>query len=69
VSDPDDYEDIDARSDVSELNEFERFDFGPAANSRGGSAAGNSLNYFASHNTPTSERGSPFGHDGTYERW
>ncbi len=70
VSDPDDYEDIDAHSDVSELNEFERFDFGEDAGSRGGSAAGGgSLKYFASHNTPTSERGSPFGQDGRYERW
>lgn len=70
VSDPDEYEDIDAKSDVSSLNEFERFDFGPTAGSRGGSAAGHSLNYFAaSHNSPSAGRGSPFGNDTTYERW
>ncbi|KAK6365683.1 hypothetical protein LTS17_011070 [Exophiala oligosperma] len=71
VSDPDDYEDIDAKSDVSSLNEFERFDFGPTAGgSRGGSAAGHSLNYFASQNSPSAGRGSPFGgNDTTYERW
>ncbi|KAK5329728.1 hypothetical protein LTR93_001315 [Exophiala xenobiotica] len=75
VSDPDEYEDIDAKSDISSLNEFERFDFGPAATARGGSsqggsAAGQSLNYFASHNSPAGGRGSPFGNDTTtYERW
>ncbi|KIW51301.1 hypothetical protein PV05_10038 [Exophiala xenobiotica] len=72
VSDPDEYEDIDAKSDISSLNEFERFDFGAAAagaGSRGGSAAGQSLNYFASHNSPAGGRGSPFGNDATYERW
>jgi len=69
VSDPDEYEDIAAKSDVSSLNEFERFDFGEATQSRGGSAAGGSLNYFASHNSPASGRGSPFGTVVTHERW
>ncbi|KIX01393.1 uncharacterized protein Z518_09119 [Rhinocladiella mackenziei CBS 650.93] len=69
VSEPDEYEDIAAKSDVSSLNEFERFDFSTDAGSRGGSAAGGSLNYFASQNNPASERGSPFGSVGTHERW
>ncbi|KIW21291.1 hypothetical protein PV08_01871 [Exophiala spinifera] len=72
VSDPDEYEDIDAKSDVSSLNEFERFDFGPTAGGSrgGGSAAGHSLNYFAAQNSPSAGRGSPFGdNDTTYERW
>jgi hypothetical protein len=70
ISDADDYEDIAAKSDVSSLNEFERFDFGETASSRGDSAAGNSsLNYFASHNSPAHGRdGSPFG-NGFLERW
>lgn len=68
VSDADDYEDIDAKSDISSLNEFERFDFTDGANSRTGSAAGNSLNYFAAQNSPASGRGSPFGNV-TLERW
>lgn len=68
ISDADEYEDIDAKSDVSSLNEFERFDFSEAANSRTGSAAGNSLNFFAAQNSPASGRGSPFGNL-THERW
>lgn len=69
VSDADDYEDIDAKSDVSSLNEFERFDFGEDAGSRSGSAAGASLNYFAAQNSPASGRGSPFGNVVPHERW
>jgi hypothetical protein len=68
VSDADEYEDIDAKSDVSSLNEFERFDFTDGAGSRTGSAAGNSLNYFAAQNSPASGRGSPFGNV-VHERW
>ncbi|KEF63820.1 uncharacterized protein A1O9_01798 [Exophiala aquamarina CBS 119918] len=68
VSDADEYEDIDAKSDVSSLNEFERFDFTDAAGSRTGSAAGHSLNYFAAQNSPASGRGSPFGNV-VHERW
>lgn len=69
VSDPDEYEDIAAKSDVSSLNEFERFDFGPEAHKTGGSAAGASLNYFATQNSPAGGGGSPFGDGATYERW
>ncbi|KAK5058731.1 hypothetical protein LTR84_010995 [Exophiala bonariae] len=68
ISDADEYEDIDAKSDISSLNEFERFDFTDGANSRTGSAAGHSLNYFAAQNSPASGRGSPFGNV-TLERW
>jgi len=68
VSDADDYEDIDAKSDISSLNEFERFDFTDGAGSRTGSAAGHSLNYFAAQNSPASGRGSPFGNV-VHERW
>jgi hypothetical protein len=69
VSDADEYEDIDAKSDVSSLNEFERFDFGTGVGSGRGSPAGNSLTYFAATNSPASERGSAFGTAGTHERW
>ncbi|KAI1613798.1 hypothetical protein EDD36DRAFT_207871 [Exophiala viscosa] len=69
VSDPDEYEDIAAKSDVSSLNEFERFDFGPEAGNRGGSGAPASINYFAAHNNPAGSGGSPFGNGTTYERW
>ncbi|EXJ78154.1 hypothetical protein A1O3_09315 [Capronia epimyces CBS 606.96] len=75
VSEADDYEDIEAKSDVSSLNEFERFDFGPDVDSRTGSAAGASLNYFASQNHSRnggggsgSGSGSPFG-NAMHERW
>ena len=41
VSDLDHYEDIDAKSDVSSLNEFERFEFeSERGDGRGSSAAG-----------------------------
>ncbi|ETI26374.1 hypothetical protein G647_03151 [Cladophialophora carrionii CBS 160.54] len=71
VSDADEYEDIDAKSDVSSLNEFERFDFGTGIGigSGRGSPAGNSLTYFAATNSPASERGSAFGTTGVHERW
>ncbi|KAK4940529.1 hypothetical protein LTR10_019403 [Elasticomyces elasticus] len=69
VSDPEEYEDIAAKSDVSSLNEFERFDFGPEARNRGGSGAAASMNYFAAHNSPAGSGGSPFGNGTTYERW
>ncbi|RVX69225.1 hypothetical protein B0A52_07201 [Exophiala mesophila] len=69
ISDADEYEDIDAKSDISSLNEFERFDFGEGAGSRSGSAAGTSLNYFAAQNSPASGRGSPFGTVLPHERW
>ena len=70
VSDAEDYEDIDAKSDVSSLNEFERFDFGAGIGSGRNSASGNSLSYFAATNSPAaSERGSAFGTAATHERW
>lgn len=69
MSDPDDYEDIDAKSDVSSLNEFERFDFGAEVTSSRGSGGGGSLNYFATQNSPATGRGSPFGNGATHERW
>lgn len=70
VSEPDDYEDIEASSDVSSLNEFERFDFGPGVGSRSGSAAGASLNYFSSQNNPGGGgNSSPFEASSTHERW
>ncbi|EHY59781.1 hypothetical protein HRR83_008318 [Exophiala dermatitidis] len=72
VSEPDDYEDIEAKSDVSSLNEFERFDFGPdIGGSRGGSSAGvASLNYYASQHNFGNGSGSPFGDQhATHERW
>ncbi len=70
VSDAEDYEDIDAKSDVSSLNEFERFDFGKGIGSGRGSPAGTSLTFFAAANSPAaSERGSAFGGHGTHERW
>ncbi|KIX92166.1 uncharacterized protein Z520_12159 [Fonsecaea multimorphosa CBS 102226] len=68
VSDADDYEDIEAKSDVSSLNEFERFDFGTDINGGRSSGGGNSLTFFAAQNSPASERGSAFG-TGTHERW
>ncbi|KAJ9615305.1 hypothetical protein H2200_001380 [Cladophialophora chaetospira] len=70
VSDAEEYEDIDAKSDVSSLNEFERFDFGAGIGSGRGSPAANSLTYFAATNSPaTSERGSAFGTATIHERW
>jgi hypothetical protein len=70
VSDADEYEDIDAKSDVSSLNEFERFDFGNGIGSGRGSPGGNSLTYFAARNSPAgSERGSAFGTSTVLERW
>ncbi|KAH0842235.1 hypothetical protein FOPE_07346 [Fonsecaea pedrosoi] len=69
VSDADDYEDIEAKSDVSSLNEFERFDFGTDVNGGRGSAGGGSLTFFAAQNSPASDRGSAFGNAGTHERW
>ncbi|OAP63933.1 hypothetical protein AYL99_03160 [Fonsecaea erecta] len=69
VSDADDYEDIEAKSDVSSLNEFERFDFGTDINGGRGSAGGGSLTFFAAQNSPASDRGSAFGTGGTHERW
>ncbi|KIW22751.1 uncharacterized protein PV07_11017 [Cladophialophora immunda] len=69
VSDADDYEDIEAKSDVSSLNEFERFDFGTDVNGDRGSAGGGSLTFFAAQNSPASDRGSAFGTAGTHERW
>ncbi|KIW92303.1 uncharacterized protein Z519_07287 [Cladophialophora bantiana CBS 173.52] len=69
VSDADDYEDIEAKSDVSSLNEFERFDFGTDINGGRGSAGGGSLTFFAAQNSPASDRGSAFGTAGTHERW
>ncbi|EXJ56599.1 hypothetical protein A1O7_06943 [Cladophialophora yegresii CBS 114405] len=69
VSDADEYEDIDAKSDVSSLNEFERFDFGTGIGRGRGSPTGNSLTYFAAANSPASERGGAFGTTGIHERW
>ena len=69
VSDPDEYEDIAAKSDVSSLNEFERFDFGPEARNRRGSGAAASMNYFAAQHSPADGGRSPFGNGTTYERW
>ena len=64
VSDADDYEDLEAKSDVSSLNEFERFDFGGGIGSGRGSPAGGSLTLrdFGAVNSPAaSERESAFG--------
>ena len=69
VSDADEYEDIDAKSDVSSLNEFERFDFGNGIGSGRGSPTGPSLTFFAAQNSPASERGSAFGTNNALERW
>jgi hypothetical protein len=69
VSDGDEYEDIAAKSDVSSLNEFERFDFGDGIASGRGSPAAPSLTYFAAQNSPASPRGSALGTHTTLERW
>jgi len=56
ISAPDDYEDIDAKSDVSSLHELDRFNFGDD----GGNGRGHQYNYYHA----SSGTGSPFG-----ERW
>jgi hypothetical protein len=55
VSDLGEYEDIDAKSDVSSLNEFEKFEFDSARGSRAGSAQGEGVRGLG-FGTPTSFR-------------
>ena len=59
ISDLDAYEDIDAKSDVSSLNEFERFNF----DDRSGSRADSQLGSVRSGNdgSMTAQRMGPFG--------
>jgi hypothetical protein len=56
VSDLGEYEDIDAKSDVSSLNEFEKFEFDSARGSRAGSAAGTGSVRGLGFGTPSSFR-------------
>lgn len=69
VSDPDEYEDIAAKSDVSSLNEFDRFDFGEGIGSARGSTDRGSMNFFAPNNGSSRPRGNTLGQTQIHERW
>ncbi len=59
VSDLDNYEDIDAKSDVSSLNEFERFEFESRNGSQRGSGSVRGLGFNTSaggYNSPVGSR-------------